>query len=103
MGKDTGLETLLDLSGSIIDQGDGYWIKIDAWKTDFKSKQIPHGIRYSLTLHNSSNQRILGFDNAHSIQPQKNQKYKGRRYEYDHIHKTVNDKGIYYENNNHRY
>jgi len=27
--KDYGLETLLDLDGVIIDQGNGYWVKFD--------------------------------------------------------------------------
>jgi len=30
MPRDTGLDTLLDLDGTIIDQGQGYWIKIGA-------------------------------------------------------------------------
>jgi len=32
MRDDLGLETLLDLNDSIIDQGNGYWIKIEAWR-----------------------------------------------------------------------
>jgi hypothetical protein len=46
----SGLQNLLDLAGSIIDQGDGYWIKIEAWSVT-PSDMIPHGIRYALTLH----------------------------------------------------
>jgi hypothetical protein len=30
MPRDTGLDTLLDLDGTIIDQGGGYWVKIEA-------------------------------------------------------------------------
>ena len=45
-----GLETLLDLDGSIIDQGNGYWIKIESWRAE-AGDDTPHGIRYSLTLH----------------------------------------------------
>jgi hypothetical protein len=50
MRDELGLETLLDLNGSIIDQGNGYWIKIEAWRAE-AGDDTPHGIRYSLTLH----------------------------------------------------
>jgi hypothetical protein len=62
--KDVGLRTLLDLSEQVIDQEDGYWVKIEAWEVE-RSDEIPHGIRYSLTLHAPSGHRILGYDNAH--------------------------------------
>jgi hypothetical protein len=29
----------------------------------------PHGLRYSLTLHAGSGERLVGFDNAHPVQP----------------------------------
>ena len=45
----------------ILDQGDGYWIKFEAWRVDV-SDSIPHGIRYSLTLHEPYGKRILGYD-----------------------------------------
>lgn len=56
--------------------------------------KIPHGIRYSLTLHDSSNERILGFDNAHGIKPKKG-KLGVRKTTWDHKHK--NDQVKYYE------
>ena len=49
MNYDT-IQTLLDLHEQILDQEDGYWIKIEAWRVDI-NPNIPHGIRYSLTLH----------------------------------------------------
>jgi len=64
--RDVGLRTLLDLSGHVIDQEDGYWIKIEAWEVG-RSDDIPHGIRYSLTLHAPGGRRILGYDNAHAV------------------------------------
>lgn len=30
----------------------------------------PHGIRYSFTLHDDLNERLLGFDNAHGVPKQ---------------------------------
>ncbi|SEB22572.1 hypothetical protein [Variovorax sp. YR216] len=50
MKRDAAIDTLLDLHESVLDQGSGYWIKLEAWRVEV-SKQIPHGIRYSLTLH----------------------------------------------------
>lgn len=59
--------------------------------------EIPHGIRYNLTLHNKYNERIFGFDNAHAVSIRGNKKYKGRIVQYDHVHTTATDKGRYYE------
>ena len=84
MPRDSGLDTLLNLAGEIYDQGDGYWIKIEAWRVP-PTAEIPHGIRYSLTLHGPDNARILGFDNAHALQP-RHRKFAGRRIEFDHRH-----------------
>lgn len=45
--RDVGLRTLLDLSEQVIDQEDGYWVRIQAWEVD-QSDDIPHGIRYEV-------------------------------------------------------
>jgi hypothetical protein len=42
--EDAGLETLLLLNGEIYDQGNGYWIKIEAWRIE-ANEHVPHGIR----------------------------------------------------------
>lgn len=91
-----GLATLLDLDGSILDQGGGYWIKIEAYAVE-SSTAIPHGIRYSLTLHEPYGTRILGYDNAHAVRPPKKFKHAGRRYAYDHKHRHAKDRGVPYE------
>ena len=46
----------------------------------------PHGLDYSLTLHDGDGQRILGFDNAHAIKEGSGPGAK-TRIEYDHAHK----------------
>lgn len=89
------LDTLLDLSGVIIDQGGGYWVKLDAWHVA-PTEGVPHGLRYSLTLHAPSGHRILGFDNAHAITPKK-YKYAAQKLTYDHRHRHASDKGVPYE------
>ena len=96
MKKDTAIDTLLDLHGSILDQGNGYWIKLEAWRVD-ASDEMPHGIRYTLTLHELYGKRILGYDNAHAVKPPKKFKYAGRILAYDHKHRHVSDKGVPYE------
>lgn len=94
--KLTGLDTLLDLNNVIIDQGDGYWVKFDVSVTNV-SKERPHGIRYSLTLHDRYGKRLMGFDNAHAIKLPKKYKFSGRIIEFDHLHRHSLDKGIPYE------
>lgn len=96
MREDHGITTLIDLHDQIIDQGGGYWIKIEAWVV-VVSADIPHGIRYSLTLHEPYGKRILGYDNAHAVKPPKKFKYAGTRLPYDHKHRHVSDKGVPYE------
>lgn len=90
-----GLSTLLDLDGQIIVQGSGYWIKIEVWRVT-ASKDVPHGIRYSLTLHEPYGKRILGYDNSHSVSLPKKFAFAGMRLPYDHKHRHANDKGVPY-------
>lgn len=96
MHKDQGIDTLIDLHDQVIEQNGGYWIKIEAWKVK-ATEDIPHGIRYSLTLHEPYGRRMLGYDNAHAIKPPKKFKYAGRMLTYDHKHRHVSDKGVPYE------
>jgi hypothetical protein len=94
--EDAGLETLLLLNGEIYDQGDGYWIKLEAWPVE-ANEHLPHGVRYSLTLHDRHGTRLLGFDNAHAVKLLKRRCYAGRRLAYDHHHRHARDKGVPYE------
>lgn len=91
----SGLRNLLDLAESVIDQGNGYWIKIEAWQVP-PTKDIPHGIRYALTLHEPYGKRILGYDNAHAVKPPKKFKFAGQRLTYDHKHRHASDQGVPY-------
>jgi hypothetical protein len=50
------------------------------------SQGKPHGLEYSLTLHGSENERLLGFDNAHPVR-QGSGPGARTRIEYDHKHK----------------
>jgi hypothetical protein len=67
-GRDTGLDTLLDLDGQtfFIDGEGRHWVKFEVKRCEFSAER-PHGLRYSLTLHDVSGTRLVGFDNAHSV------------------------------------
>ncbi len=67
---DTILEYLLLLNGEVFPMDNGFWTKIEAYQIT-PNEHIPHGVRYSLTLHDRNNVRILGFDNAQSFKPKK--------------------------------
>ena len=94
--KDKGLETLLDLNGVVIDQEKGYWVKFEVSKTDV-TKDRPHGLSYSLTLHEKYGKRVMGYDNAHAVKLPKKYKYSGRIIEHDHHHRYSLDSGVPYE------
>jgi len=80
------LETLLLLDGEVFVLDDGWWVKFEVKRVE-PSASIPHGIKYSLTLHDKRNHRVLGYDNAHSFKP--TQKYGAKKESYDHIHKKM--------------
>lgn len=82
-----GLNTLLDLDGYTYRLNkDGYWVKFEAREVP-ATEQIPHGISYSITLHDRHNRRIVGFDNAHGFSPKsKRKKFGCRKVTWDHKH-----------------
>ena len=92
---DPGLETLLELDGSILEQEGGFWMKVEV-KQVTATDRMPHGIRYSLTLHDRHGTRVLGYDNAHAVKPLKKFRYSGTRLPYDHKHRTSSAKGVPY-------
>ncbi len=65
---DHGLDTLLDLDGLImvVDAAGKHWVKFVVKKVD-PSPERPHGLSYSLTLHDETGARLVGFDNAHPV------------------------------------
>ena len=81
------LEFLLNLDGEVYPLDSGYWVKFEAKKVQ-ESKAVPHGVKYSLTLHDKRNHRVVGYDNAHSFKSSK--KYAAKKETLDHIHKRMN-------------
>jgi hypothetical protein len=84
--KDQTLETLLALDGEVFLLENGYWVKFFAKRLE-PGPHVPFGIRYSLTLHDRNNIRILGFDNAHAVR-RKGKKHGSRMVTWDHKHST---------------
>ena len=81
---DASLELLLNLDGEVFPMDKGCWTKFEV-KRVTPSRNIPHGIKYSLTLHDRHNRRIIGFDNAHAFKP-KRKKFGARKVTWDHKH-----------------
>ncbi len=85
--EDAELVTLLDLDGFIYPYENGYWVKFKA-NIVSPTLHIPYGINYSVTLHDRNNNRVLGYDNAHSYKSKKKsrKKYKARKITWDQKH-----------------
>jgi hypothetical protein len=82
------IEYLLDLDGEIFPLDSGHWASIEIKKVQ-ADKRRPHGLKYSLTLHDSSNRRVLGFDNAHAFKSKRSgyAVASGRKDAFDHVHR----------------
>jgi len=85
VARDPGLERLLDLDGTMVDVGGGFWIKIVAKRVP-PDRARPQGIAYALTLHGGTGDRIFGIDNAHAIRVSRGPA-GGQRAEHDHLHR----------------
>ncbi len=84
---DTGLETLLDLDGITYRLNEGFRVKFEAHRVD-ATEMRPHGISYSLTLHDRTNAGIVGFDNAHECPAPRRKRFAGRKIAWDHRHRS---------------
>ncbi|MDP2961749.1 MAG: DUF6516 family protein, partial [Sulfurimicrobium sp.] len=85
------LELLLAYDGQTHYLVSGYFLKLDVRVVE-KSELVPHGIAYSLTLHDPDDTRILGFDNAHPV-PHPGGLFIKPKVEADHCHRTRDDDG----------
>ena len=96
MAHSKNIEVLLDLDGVIIEQAGGFWTKFEARQLSTATAEIPHGIRYSLTLHSKDGKRVMGFDNAHAVKTRKMRKDQSRK-TFDHRHRHAEDEGVAYK------
>lgn len=84
--RDTSLDTLLMLDGEsfVADANGEHLVKFVIQQVPV-SGQRPHGLNYSLTLHDRHGERLFGFDNAHPIRETSGPGAQ-TRIEYDHKH-----------------
>ncbi len=86
----SGIENLLMLDGEVIEADSEleYFAHFTTSKVEV-SEGRPHGIKYSLTLHDKDNERLMGFDNAHAFEDKRRRKFSKHRKlsKWDHKHK----------------
>jgi hypothetical protein len=83
--RDKSLDTLLDLDGEVFFIDEKHWVRFTVRQVEVTPER-PHGLSYSLTLHGENNERLVGFDNAHSVRESAGPAGRGRR-SYDHRHR----------------
>ncbi len=86
-GRDPGLDALLDLDGQVlvVDPGGRFWVKFAVSRVE-PSPERPLGLGYSLTMHDSSGHRLIGFDNAHPVRESRGPSGRSRKAQ-DHKHR----------------
>jgi hypothetical protein len=94
---DHTIDTLLDLDGLIlvVDPAGKHWVKFTAKRVPATTER-PHGIAYSLTLHDEAGNRFVGFDNAHAVAPTGGPARRSRQ-RYDHRHRLHTVKAYDYK------
>jgi hypothetical protein len=83
--RDDAVERLLDLDGFLAEVGGGFWIKIVAQRVPADVDR-PHGVNYSLTLHEPGGRRVLGIDNAHPVPTRRGPSGRASTAQ-DHVHR----------------
>jgi hypothetical protein len=68
VARDASLDTLLDLDGQVlvVDPEGRHSVRFVVRRLTANEAK-PHGLDYSLTLHGPDGERLVGFDNAHSV------------------------------------
>lgn len=78
-------------TGASIISKKGYSLKFEIRRVEV-TKNRPHGLSYSFTLHAPDGTRLIGFDNAHEVEA-KGSPFKRRGETTDHWHRTEDDAG----------
>ena len=84
--RDPSLDALLELDGQVlvVDPAGGHWVRFVVTRVP-ASPEKPHGLDYSLTLHGPDGERLVGFDNAHTVPTRK----RGEALDHRHRLRTV--------------
>jgi hypothetical protein len=66
--RDHTLDVLLDLDGQVlvVDPDGGHWVRSVVTRVE-ATPEKPHGLDYSLTLHEPDGERLVGFGSAHPV------------------------------------
>lgn len=93
---DRSREALLDLDGQtvVVDEA-GHVARFSVRRVSPTGVR-PHGLSYSLTLHDRTGRRLLGFDNAHAVE-RPGGRYAQQPRVFDHVHRGADDVGRPYE------
>jgi hypothetical protein len=87
--RDPFFDTLLNLDVQVFYMGDkGHRVQFTVVAVP-PSVQRPHGLAYTLTVHNPRGERIAGFDNAHGFAATKGPGGKLMAHDHKHRFKTV--------------
>ncbi len=93
--RDYTLEYLLEFDGHRHWLEQGHFLKFEVARVE-PTDLRPHGFKYSLSLHGPDGDRLMGFDNAHTV-ASVGSAFKDRRAEADHWHRMENDPGRPYD------
>ena len=90
--SDQSLDLLLDLDGTVmvVDPAGGHWVRFVVRRVPASGAR-PHGLAYSLTLHGPDGGRLVGFDNVHPVD---GQRQGGPQ---DHRHRTASVRPYAYQ------
>ena len=94
--RDHSLDNLLDLDGQTFFIDPKHYVRFVVREVE-PTPERPQGLNYSLTLHDENGERLVGFDNAHSVQTTKGPGGKKRR-KHDHRHRLRSIRPYEYKN-----
>jgi Family of unknown function (DUF6516) len=94
--RDESLDRLLDLDGFLAEVGGGFWVKIVARRVPPDAAR-PHGVSYTLTLHDPGGRRVVGIDNAHVVRLTRGPAGRSSTAR-DHLHRGESVRGYVYRN-----
>jgi len=90
--RDRSLDALLELHGQVFVLDEAGHVARFAVRRTVPTATRPHGLAYSLTLHDRTGRRLLGFDNAHSVR-RPGGRFMEQPRVYDHVHRGPDDEG----------
>jgi hypothetical protein len=91
MAPDRSMDILLELDGLVlvIDPETRHWVRFVVTRTP-ASREKPHGLDYTLTLHGPEGERLVGYDNAHAVSSGSGPgKKRGATHDHKHIRRRI--------------